>query len=88
MNCNNPFSFCKMKKSLLEGVETGNLFPESLGHSLSVLRLTVNCCVSLICWVTEKSQSPQDYLLTKHCLNPRMEKEHKEPPMLIISLFL
>ena len=34
--------------------ETGNLFPESLGHSRSVLRLTVNCCVSLICWVTEK----------------------------------
>ena len=68
--------------------ETGNLFPESLSHSHSVLRPTVNCGVSLICWVTENSQSPQDYLLTEHCLNPRMEKEHKEPPMLIISLFL
>lgn len=32
VNCNNPFSFCKMKKSLLEGVETGNLFPGAL-HS-------------------------------------------------------
>ena len=30
MDCDNPFSFCKMKKSLLKGVEIGNLFPGAL----------------------------------------------------------